>query len=38
MTTHARGGVVRGIIGSVTDDVLRNGDSPMLVLRSRDDE
>lgn len=38
MTTHARGGVVRGIIGSVTDDVLRNGDSPMLVLRSRDDD
>ena len=38
MTTHARRGVFRGIIGSVTDDVLRNGNVPMLVVRSVDED
>jgi nucleotide-binding universal stress UspA family protein len=38
MTTHARSGVSKGIIGSVTDDVLRNGDVPMLVVRSTDED
>lgn len=36
MSTHARRGVTRGLIGSVTDDVLRNGDFPMLVMRAAD--
>ena len=33
MATHARSGVARGLIGSVTDDVLRTGRSPMLVVK-----
>ena len=32
MTTHARSGLTRAILGSVTDRVVRGGKAPVLVL------
>ena len=37
MATHARGGIGRMVLGSVTDQVLRHGNAPVLVVRERND-
>ena len=36
MTTHARGGVSRGLLGSVADGFVRQSPAPVLLLRPRD--
>ena len=33
MATHGRTGIARGVLGSVTDAVIRNADVPVLVVR-----
>jgi nucleotide-binding universal stress UspA family protein len=34
MTTRGRGGLARALLGSVTDHVLRNGERPVMIVRS----
>ena len=36
MATHGRGGIGRMVLGSVTDQVLRHANAPVLVVRRRD--
>lgn len=37
MTTHGRSGIGRMVLGSVTDQVLRHGHAPVLVVRERNE-
>ena len=37
MTTHGRSGIRRMVLGSVTDQVLRHGHAPVLVVRARNE-
>jgi nucleotide-binding universal stress UspA family protein len=36
MASHGRSGIARAIMGSVTDQVLREGGRPMLVIRAKE--
>ena len=38
MTTHGRSGVSRWLFGSVAEQVLRNADCPLLVMRTGNEE
>ena len=38
MTTHGRGGLGRLVLGSVADQVLRNGPCPVLLVRVSEDD
>jgi nucleotide-binding universal stress UspA family protein len=37
MATHGRSGLDRWLLGSVTEKVLRSGDSPLLIVRAKED-
>lgn len=37
MASHGRTGLIRAILGSVTDSVLRNGGHPVLVVKASED-
>jgi nucleotide-binding universal stress UspA family protein len=37
LTTHGRGGLIRVVLGSVAEDVLRRAERPVLVVRAADD-
>ena len=38
MSTHGRSGIARSLLGSVTDNVMHATDSPLLVVRSREEQ
>jgi nucleotide-binding universal stress UspA family protein len=36
MTTHGKGGIKRAVMGSITDEVVRNAGIPVLVINPRE--
>ncbi len=38
MASHGRSGITRWLLGSVAEDVIRNGDCPVLLVRTRGPE
>ena len=38
MTTYGKSGINRWVLGGMTDKVVREGDAPVLIIRSRQDD